>query len=273
MLPDLSGQVIFVTGATGGIGLESVKALARRNAHVIVGARDRERGQKLVDALRTNAELVMIDLASSASIHAAAEHLIATHSRLDVLINNAGMVSAKRKLSIEGHEVTWATNVLGPYLLTQLLLPLLLAAERPRVVNVGSSAHRSGRLVWEDLEFERRRYVGFSAYAQSKLALTLLTRQLAAREPHITASCVHPGAIATGIWRELPAPLRLVLGRLLPAPQVGAAPVVRLAGSAGLLEVSGSYYDKFRAVEPSLRARDDAAADRLAGIVAAQTGA
>jgi NAD(P)-dependent dehydrogenase (short-subunit alcohol dehydrogenase family) len=270
---DLTGKVILVTGATSGIGLEAVRALARRNAHVIVAARDAGRGQIVVDALRFDAELLVFDVASFASIRAAAERFAATHPKLDVLVNNAGIAPVKRTLSVDGHESTWATNVLGPFLLTQALLPLLLAAEEPRVVNVGSGAHRLGKLVWDDLEFARRRYVGFQAYAQSKLALMLLTRAQAAREKRLAVNCVHPGAIATGIWRELPAPLRFLLARFLPPPDVGAAPVVRLAGAPDTAHTSGLYFERFKAIDPSPEAMNDADGDRLWNIVAAETAA
>lgn len=268
---DLADRVILVTGATGGIGLETVRALARRDARVIVGARDAERGKAIVDLLRADAELLVIDVSSAASVRAAAERFLAEHPVLDVLVNNAGTVSAKRTSSVDGHELTWATNVLGAHRLTQALLPALLASHEPRVVNVGSSAHRSGELVWDDLEFERRRYTGWKAYAQSKLALLILTRELAARESRLAVNCVHPGAIATGIWRELPAPLPLLLGRFLPAPEVGAAPVVRLAGARDEGRTSGLYFDHFEVVDPSPAATNAADAARLWEIVEAQT--
>jgi retinol dehydrogenase-12 len=270
---DLAGKVILVTGATGGIGVETVRALARRDARVIVGARDAERGAAIVASLRADAELLVIDVSSFASVRSAAERFAATHPKLDVLVNNAGVVVAKRTLGVDGHEVTWATNVLGPFLLTQALLPLLRAAPEPRVVNVGSSAQRYGRLVWDDLEFAERRYTGWKAYSQSKLALMLFTRALAAREPALSVYCVHPGAIATGIWRELPGPLRLLLGRLLPPSATGAAPVVRLAGAPEAYHTSGLYFDRFKVAEPPPDAANDADAARLWDVLAAQTKA
>ncbi len=267
----LAGKVILVTGATSGIGLEAVRALARLDARVIVGARDAERGKKIVDALRADAELLVIDLSSFASIRAAAERVAAKHAQLDVLVNNAGIVAAKRTTSVDGHELTWATNVLGPSLLTEALLPSLLAADEPRVINVGSNAHRFGDLVWDDLEFVRRRYTGWNAYSQSKLALLLLTRTLARRQSRLAVNCVHPGAIATGIWRELPAPLKFLLGRFLPPSATGAAPVVRLAGAPDAGHTSGLYFDRFKAVEPAPAATNDADAARLWDIISAQT--
>ena len=267
---DLAGKVILVTGATGGIGLETARALARRDARMIVGARDAERGRTIVDLLGAGAELLVVDVSSAASVRAAATRLAAAHPVLDVLINNAGTVAAKRTSTLDGRELTWATNVLGPHLLTQALLPSLLAADEPRVVNVGSEAHRSAQLDWGDLEFERRRYTGWKAYAQSKLALVLLTRELARRESRLAVNCVHPGAIATGIWSALPAPVPFLLARFLPAATVGAAPVVRLAGARDASHTSGLYFDRFKAVDPSSAATNDADAARLWEVVAEQ---
>ena len=151
----MAGKTVFVTGATSGIGLETARALARMGAEIVVGVRDCGRGQRLVDELRAAggaAELLEIDLASFASIRAAAERFAARHPKLDVLVHNAGVIALQRQLSPDGHELTWATNFLGPFLLTRLLLPSLRRAGRARVVNVGSAAHRIAALRWDDLE-------------------------------------------------------------------------------------------------------------------------
>jgi retinol dehydrogenase-12 len=258
-------RTVLVTGATGGIGLEAARLLAKQGAFVGVGARDASRGQAVVDEIVRGggrAELFLADVSRLASVREAAARFAAAHPRIDVLVNNAGVAPRTRAVTDEGHEVTWATNVLAPFLLTRLLLGALRAAPRPRVINVGSEAHRSGRLQWDDLELARG-YGGWRAYAQSKLALVLLTRELARREPGIAANVLHPGAIATGIWRDLPWIGRLVVDRLLPAPEKGAGPVVRLATDPALDGVSGRYFVRWREGEPSVAARDDAAATRL----------
>lgn len=270
---DFAGKVVLVTGATSGIGLETVRALARRDAHVIVGARDVARGRAVVDSLRGDAELLELDLASFASIRAAAKRIVETHASLDVLVNNAGIAPLKRTLSVDGHESVWATNVLGPFLLTQLLLPLLLAAPEPRVVNVTSTGYRIGRLVWDDLEFAHRRYAMLKAYAQSKLALVLFTRILAQRESRLAVNCLHPGSIATSIMRELPAPLRLLLGAILRPAESGAAPVVRLAVGKDAGHTSGLYFDRFKAVDLTPIAANEADAKRLWALLSEQTTA
>ncbi len=265
-----TGRIILITGATGGIGLAAARTLARQGALVAVGARDATRGQAVVDDIVRGggrAELFLAELSRLASLREAAARFAAGHPRLDVLVNNAGVASRKRKVTDEGHELTWATNVLAPFHLTRLLAATLRAAPRPRVVNVGSEAHRSGRLRWDDVELSRG-YTGWRAYSQSKLALLLLTRELARREPGLSVNVVHPGTIATGIWRDLPWIARALLGRLLPGPEKGAGPLVRLATDPALDGVSSRYFDRYREAEPSAAARDDASASRLWDLVA-----
>ena len=256
----------LITGATGGIGLETARALAQMGADVVIGARDPARGQAVIDEIARNggrAELLPIDMASFASVRRAAERFSATHPKLDVLVNNAGIVVRQRRLSVDGHELTWETNFLGAFLLTRLLLPALKKAPKPRVVNVSSEAHKVGRIDWNDLELERGRYTGFRAYANSKLALVLFTRELARREPTIAVNAVHPGAIATGIWRAAPKVAQWILGLVLPSPEKGARPVVRLAAASELDGVTGCYFDKLREVAPAPAARNDGDAARL----------
>ena len=265
MAVPVTAKTVLVTGATGGIGLETARALARMGAEVVVGARDVVRGQAVVDELARaggRSELLPIDLGSFASVREAARRLSAAHPALDVLVNNAGVVLRERRLSIDGHELTWQTNFLGAFLLTRLLLPALAKAPKPRVVNVSSEAHRSARLDWSDLELERG-YGGYRAYANSKLALILFTRELARREPKLAADALHPGVIATGIWRAAPAFARWVIALVLSSAEKGARPVVRLASAPELDGVSGRYFDKFREATPSAAARNDSDAARL----------
>jgi NAD(P)-dependent dehydrogenase (short-subunit alcohol dehydrogenase family) len=261
----VKGKTVLVTGATGGIGLETVGALARMGAAVVIGARDPVRGIAVVDGINREegrAELLEIDMASFASVRRAAERFLGSHPRLDVLVNNAGVALRERQLTADGHEKTWQTNFLGGFLLTKLLLPALKSAAGPRVVNVSSQAHRSGRMDWNDLELERG-YRGFRAYANTKLAQILFTRELARREPAVAVTAVHPGAIATGIWRAAPKFAQWILGFVLPPPEKGAKPVVRLASSPDLDGVTGRYFNKLREADPAPAATNDADAARL----------
>ena len=247
----VAGKTVLVTGATGGIGLETSRILGRKGARVVVGARDPVRGRAVVEEIVRaggQAELLEIDMASFDSVRRAAA---AWKGRaLDVLVNNAGIVVRERKLTADGHERTWQTNFLSHFLLTRLLLPSLRAASSPRIVNVSSEGHRSGRMRWDDLELERG-YRGFFAYANTKLAQVLFTGELARREPGIAVNALHPGAIATGIWRAAPAFARAILHLVLPPPAKGAEPVVRLASDPALAGVTGRYFNKMKEAAPS----------------------
>ncbi len=243
-------------------------------AGVVIGARDPVRGQAVVDEITRDggrAELLEMDMASFASVRRAAERFLSSHARLDVLVNNAGVAVRERRLTEDGHEVTWQTNFLSHFLLTRSLLPALKAAPKPRVVNVSSEGHRSGQLDWKNLELERGFRV-FKAYANTKLAQVLFTRELARREPGVEVNAVHPGAIATGIWRAAPKAAQWVLGLVLPPPEKGARPVVRLASSRDLDGVSGRYFNKLREASPASAALSDADAARLWQIAEEATG-
>jgi retinol dehydrogenase-12 len=273
----MKGRVVLVTGATSGIGLETARQLAEIGASLVLGVRDPARGADVARRIGQDggrAEVLQIDLASFASVREAAARFASNHGRLDVLVNNAGIALPRRELSIDGHELTWQTNFLSHVLLTRLLLPALSRGSKPRIVNVSSEGHRTGRIAWDNLELERR-FGGFRAYANSKLAQILFTRELARREPGIMVNAVHPGAIATNIWRMQSRPIRSlaavlarVFGKLLPSPAKGAAPVARLASDPFLEGVTGCYFNRFRDVAPSTAASNDADAARLWEIVA-----
>jgi retinol dehydrogenase 12 len=269
--PPDSPRVVLVTGATSGIGRETARLLARGAAgappaRVIVGARDAERGAGAVAEIAKEggrAETLALDLASFDSVRRAANDLGRRLESLDVLVNNAGIASRFRQTTGDGHELTWQTNYLGHYLLTRLLLPLLERAPAPRVVNVSSDGHRQGRMDWDDLELARD-YGGFRAYANTKLAQVLFTRELARRAPSVLSVAVHPGAIGTNIWRALPAHADALVRLVLPSPEYGARPVARLAADPSVpAESSGRYFDRFREAAPARAGRSDADAARL----------
>jgi NAD(P)-dependent dehydrogenase (short-subunit alcohol dehydrogenase family) len=262
----MEGATVLVTGATGGIGLETARSLAREGAEVLLAGRNEALGRAAAEAIAKDgrrAEFVPMDLVSFRSVREAARRVLSSYQRLDVLVNNAGVVLRRRTVTPDGHETAWQTNFLSAFLLTNLLLSALRASGRARIVNVSSDAHRVGRLDWNDLEMERRRYSGFGMYANTKLALVLFTRELARREPSIVSTAVHPGAIATGIWRAAPKAMQWILGIVLPRPEIGARPVIRLASSPEAAAVNGRYFDRMREAEPAPAARSDADAARL----------
>lgn len=270
----MAGRTVLVTGATSGIGLETARALAGMGARVVLGVRDAARGAAVAEEIGRAggaAEVLPVDFSSFASVREAARQYLQAHEALDVLVNNAGTAVARRELTDDGHERTWQTNFLGAYLLTRLLLPALRRTPKARVVNVASDAHRTGRIDWGNLELERR-YGGYRAYANTKLALILFTRELARREPGVAVTVLHPGAIATRIWRPLPGPIRWLIGAILPPAARGAAPVVRLASDPALAGVTGRYFSRFRETAPTRAAANDADAARLWEIAERATG-
>lgn len=206
-IPDLAGRVAVVTGANSGIGLEAASALAGRGAHVVLACRDLGRGRTALEGIRGErgevaVEVRELDLASLESVRACAESLLERFPRLDLLVNNAGVMAIPRRTTAEGFEMQLGTNHLGHFALTGLLLPRLLAGDAGRVVTVSSAAHRGGRMNFDDLHGQRR-YQPWLAYGQSKLANLLFAYELARRlEAHgsaVRSVACHPGYAATNL--------------------------------------------------------------------------
>jgi NAD(P)-dependent dehydrogenase (short-subunit alcohol dehydrogenase family) len=205
-IPDQNGRTVLVTGANSGLGLRTAEALAHRGAHVLLGCRDAIRAEAArsdVAAASTGPppEVVPLDLADLGSVRDAAQSVAGAVERLDVLVNNAGVMAMPQGRTADGFELQFGTNHLGHYALTGLLLPVLLRAEGPRVVTVSSNGHRMGRIDVSDPNWEHRRYSKWPAYGQSKLANLLFTRELARRAHDAGSSLVavaaHPGNSAT----------------------------------------------------------------------------
>jgi NAD(P)-dependent dehydrogenase (short-subunit alcohol dehydrogenase family) len=262
---DLLGRVCVVTGATRGLGLATATALAQMGAKVIMLGRDRERGEAMAQRVRAaaapgaDAFFVRMDLASIASVCAAAAEIAAEHGAIHVLVNNAGVHLRSRALSVDGFEVTWAVNHLGPFLFTGQLMPQLRAARVARVVTVTSQFAKLGRVIPADIGTERVSS-GLRAYCDTKLANMLFTRELARQleGSGVVANCVHPGLVATELMREWPKWMRLTWEWALRSPENGARPVVRLAALPGLAGVSGAYFVRDRRARFPRRARREA---------------
>ncbi|MEV3991959.1 oxidoreductase [Streptomyces sp. NPDC049837] len=246
-IPDQTGRVFVVTGANSGLGLATTRALARRGAHVILAVRDEDKGHRAaadIAAAQPGARLDVrrLDLADLDSVRAFADRVRAEHRRLDVLVNNAGVMAPPRSLSAQGHELQFACNHLGHFALTGLLLDLLAAGRDPRVVTVSSANHRQGRLFFDDLSGERA-YRPMAFYNQSKLANAVFGRELhlrlAAAGSPVRSVLAHPGYTATNLQRGTPVGMvRLLFGRvLLPlaqSPDRGALPQLYAATEPGL---------------------------------------
>ena len=269
----MSGKTCLVTGATSGIGKETALRLATLGATVIVVARDAARGKAAADEIRRRVPLAHVesmtaDLSSPARVRRLAEEVLTRCDRLDVLVNNAGVISMRRRLTTDGLETTFATNHLGPFLLTNLLRGLLERSAPARVVTVSSAAHKQIRTMpWDDLP--RGTEAGQSqAYPLSKLCNILFTVELARRlaSTGVTANCLHPGFVRSALGREVTGVLGAVVGlvvRFQPGPATGAGTSVYRASSAEVADVTGGYFVKCKLAEPSALARDRQAAARL----------
>ncbi|GAS80275.1 short chain dehydrogenase [Paenibacillus amylolyticus] len=257
------------------MGLATTIELARQGYHVIMACRSEKRGQEaLQEAVRQSGssaiELMLCDLGSLESIRQFARTFRERHDRLDVLVNNAGVVMVKRKETSDGFEQSIGINHLGHFLLTLLLIEPLKAAKQGRVVNVSSGAYKAGKIHFEDPHLHKG-YNPIKSYAQSKLANVLFTRALAGKMSgtSVTVNCLHPGAVGTsiGVDRNTGFGTRIMafVGKLpfFLSPEEGARTAVYLATSPEVVGITGRYYYQQKEQQLKAHAVDDASAERF----------
>jgi len=275
----MNGKVCVVTGATSGIGKAAATALAGMGSQVVLVGRDRGRAEATAAEIGAKStvppKVEIADLAVMEQVRALAGRL-ASLERIDVLINNAGLVVSERRVTQDGFEYVFAVNHLAPFLLTNLLLPKLTGSAPARVVTVTSDAHTAARLDLDDPSLEQG-WESWRSYSNSKLANILFTRELARRldGTGVTANCAHPGVVRTGFGRDAKPLMRLGMTIARPfflSPERGADTIVYLASSPDVAGETGGYYVKRQRREPSAAARDDAAARRLWEISEKMTG-
>ena len=246
-IPDQTGRTAVITGANTGLGFETAKALAARGAHVVIAVRNTDKGVQAADRISGAVSVQQLDLTSLDSIRAAAEQLKADHPKIDLLINNAGVMTTPKGTTQDGFELQFGTNHLGHFALTGLLLDALLDVEGARIVTVSSNGHKMGGAIhFDDLQSERS-YSRMGAYTQSKLANLLFTyelqRRLAPRGKTV-ALAAHPGTSTTELVRHIPKPAErafMVVAPLFAQPAAGGAlPSLRAATDPGAL--GGQYY-------------------------------
>lgn len=267
---DLGEKVAVVTGASSGIGKEIARNLARMRATVVLACRDKEKGEAareeiVGDTGNKSVELELVDVSSQASIRSFTKSLLARHSKLNILVNNAGVALLKRQISVDGIELMWATNVVGYYLVTKLLQSALQAGAPSRIVNVASTFVLAPDL--EDPEFKIRSYSLASAYRQSKAADRMLTWAFARRlrGSGVTANAIHPGGVNTGIYRDP----KGVIGWLIRAyirlfkltPAEGADTATWAAADPSLAGVTNKFFAYRK--ELSCEFRDETREERL----------
>jgi len=280
----LEGKVVVITGANTGIGKICALDMAKRGGKIILLCRSPERGEAAAEEIRkeTKAEVIFhkCDLASLASVRECAEQLNNSLPKIDILLNNAGVMMCPLSRTEEGFEMQIGTNHLGHFLLTNLLMPLLKkAAPDARIVNVSSKAHEPGRMNFDDINYEKRPYGAGGAYCQSKLANVLFTRELARKGEGsgVNAYALHPGVIATELGRHLNANpvlkcMSMMIMPLMKTPEAGAQTSLYCCLEQSISDENGKYYSDCRRMEPAVQAQNDEDAKKLWQISEKLTG-
>jgi NAD(P)-dependent dehydrogenase (short-subunit alcohol dehydrogenase family) len=268
----MQGKTVLITGANQGIGKASAIALGAMGAKLVLVCRNADKARAaIVDIEKAGAkdvELIVGDMASQADVRRIASEFKSKHDRLDVLLNNAGVLVTSRRTTVDGIEETFAINHLGYFLLTNLLLDVLKSSAPARIVSVSSEAHRGASVNWDDLQFANSSFSSFRAYGQSKLCNILFTKELARRleGTKVTANCLHPGVIASGFGQTYGGFMSFVLKVASPfliTPEKGARTQVWLASSPEVEGVTGKYFDKCAEKQPNNAAQDESAPRRL----------
>jgi len=261
----MGGKVVLITGGTSGIGKAAATALAGMGATVVITGRNEERGKRALQEIREESgndgvELILADLTVQDEVRRLAEELRERHNQLEVLVNNAGLVSSERTETPDGIETQLAINHLAPFLLTNLLLDLLKESAPSRIVTVSSDAHRWAKIDLDDLQ-SRKRYRGMQVYGKTKLANIMFTYELAERleGTGVTANCMHPGGVNTNFGNNQGGPMNLLFRLFKPfmrSPEQGADTLIYLASSPEVEGMTGKYL-----ADRKVKAASDAAYD------------
>ena len=266
----LAGRVALITGANTGIGKVTATTLAQQGAQVFIACRPGPRSDAALADIRSaspgaSVELLPLDLGDLASVRACAKAFLARGLPLHLLINNAGVAGAKG-MTASGFELGFGTNHVGHFLLTQLLLPCLKASAPARIVTVASRMHyRADGIDWEAVRQPTRSSTGLPEYGVGKLANVLFTAELGRRlaGTGVTTYALHPGVVATEVWRSVPWPLQGLIKLFMITPEEGARTTLYCATAPEVAGETGLYYDKSRPKTPSPAARDEALAAEL----------
>lgn len=268
----MKDKVVVITGATSGIGEVAADRLAQKGARIVFVARDRARGEEMQKHLHAVAghathTVHYADLSGLSEQKRVAKEIADSEPQIDVLINNAGAIFTSREVTADGLEKTFAVNHMAYFVMTNILLDRIKATPGARIVSTASTAHRFGKLDFNDLQSEKR-YSAFSVYGVSKLCNILFTRELARRlaGTGVTANCLHPGGVNTRFGDANGGLMGFLfkLGKnFMISPEQGAQTIIYLASSPDVEGKTGGYYDKCKLAVPSKAAQSDADAKRL----------
>lgn len=270
----MDNRTILITGANAGIGKETTRQLARDGARIFLGCRRPQAGEEAAAEIRrevpqADLEVIDLDLASQQSIREAARRMMYEAPQLDTLINNAGLFTSTWQTTEEGFELQFGVNHLGHFLLTHELLPQLQKSDHPKIINVSSAAYLQGRMDFETLQDQPSSYKGLMAYARSKLANVLFTRELARRYPDINSYALHPGAVGTAFAEKDSRWIVRTIWKIakrffLVSPEQGAQTSVYLARTYPVPAENGSFIDDKQEVRsPNALAADERLGKKL----------
>ncbi len=264
----MSGKTCMITGGNSGIGKATAQGLAAHGAKIIIVCRNRILGEKTVQEIKEKTQnpsidLLIADLSSQESIRALVKEFKSKYDRLDVLVNNAGVLLFKREITVDGIETTLATNYLAPFLLTHLLLEILKKSAPSRIINTTSIVHKTVKMDFDDLQGERN-FKGLKAYSQTKLALVLFTYESSRmlKNSGVTVNCVNPGVVKTNITRHFPFYMRIFVN-LFKTPKRGAKTSIYLASSPQVENITGKYFSKRKEKKSSKESYNEDDAKRL----------
>ena len=269
----MAKRVVVVTGVTSGIGKALALRLARSGENVVLVARDAQRGSIVQEEIKSQSQnpeidLVLSDLSSLSSVRNAAAIIKSKHEKIDVLINNAAIYKSRREPSIDGFELMFVTNHLGPFLFTHLLLDPLLTSGSARILNI--SAPSSTQLDFDDLQREKK----FNFFGATKMMNLLFTFELARRLENtgVTVNAVHPGLARSSLMNETSAPMRFLLRLASASAERVAVDIIRVALDPEFEKVTGRFFHKAKEIEPAAYAHDHTAQQRLWEVSSNLTG-
>jgi NAD(P)-dependent dehydrogenase (short-subunit alcohol dehydrogenase family) len=267
---DMKGRTCLVTGANTGIGRVTATELARLGAKVVLACRNEQKATPVIEDIKSETgnqaiEFLRLDLADLASVRESANEFLTRGEPLHVLVNNAGL-AGQRGLTKDGFELAFGVNHLGHFLFTNLLIDKLRESAPARIVNVSSKSHyRAKAIDWEAVRNKTSTVTGMAEYEVSKLANVLFTAELARRldKAQVTTYSLHPGVIASDVWRKVPWPVRPLMKTFMKSTDEGAQTTLHCAASTDCADDTGLYYDECQIVKPSSASRDEDLAAEL----------